>query len=133
MFKKGQKILAIDFGDKRVGLAVAAFGSIAVPLSVIENKNKLALVEDIKEVVLSEDIVAIVIGLPHSFSGDTNERLEKTEKFVSFLKQNIDIKIYTVDEQLTSKLYSKMGVSKDIDKHSATAILDTFLEQNNGN
>ncbi len=129
---KGQKILAIDFGDKRVGLALAEFGSIAVPLEIVENKSKSFLLDRIKEVVAAEYIEVIVIGLPNSFSGQTNERLEKTQKFVDFLRDNIDLKINTVDEQLTSKLYSKMGVTKDIDKHSATAILDTFLSQNNG-
>lgn len=125
------KILGIDYGDKRVGLAVAEFGSIAVPLEVVANNSKQSLLEKIKEIILAEDISIVVVGLPHSFSGEKNERLSKTQKFIDFLQNNLETNICTVDEQLTSKLYSKMGVKKDIDKHSATAILDTFLTKNN--
>lgn len=131
MITKGTKILAIDFGDKRIGLAVAEFGSIAVPLEVVENKGYRLFLEKLKEIINQENIKVLVVGLPHSFSGDTNERLEKTKDFVDFLTKNINLEIHTVDEQLTSKLYTKMGVKNDIDKHSATAILDTFLSKNN--
>lgn len=124
------KILGIDYGDKRVGLALAELGSIAVPLKVIQNKGLGGLLEEIKEIIKSEEINNIVVGLPHSFSGNSNERLEITQSFVDFLKANLEIGISTVDEQLTSKMYENMGVKKDIDKHSATAILETYLAQN---
>ena len=125
------KILGIDYGDKRVGLALAEMGSIAVPLKVVQNSGPEALLEEIREIINSEEVKSIVIGLPHSFSGNTNERLETTQAFVDFLKGSLnDIGVSTVDEQLTSTLYENMGVKKDIDKHSATAILETYLTQN---
>lgn len=129
MIKKGTKILAIDYGDKRLGLAVAEFGSIAVPLDILQNNGYEKIIAKLKDIAKQEDIKIFVVGLPNSFSGQTNERLEKTQKFVNFLKNSIEQAVYTVDEQLTSKMYSNMGVKKDIDKHSATAILDTFLTQ----
>jgi putative Holliday junction resolvase len=88
------------------------------------------LITELKQIITEENIDAIVVGLPHSLSGQTNERLQITEKFIADLKQQVDVSIETVDEQLTSKLYSKMGVTKDIDKHAATAILETWLAQN---
>lgn len=124
------KLLGIDYGDKRVGLALAEQGSIAVPFKVIENNADL--MSTLQEIVGQEDIVIIVVGLPHSLSGQPNDRLKITEQFIEELKKNVQVEIATVDEQLTSKLFEKMGVNKDIDKYAAQAILDTYLEQQNG-
>lgn len=127
---KMTKLLGIDYGDKRVGLAIAELGSIAVPYKVVKNTEKLF--EELQEIVEAENINEIIIGLPHSLSGEPNERLEITQKFIEDLGKFINLPIKEVDEQLTSKLYTQQGVTKEIDKHAATAILDTYLEQNNG-
>jgi putative holliday junction resolvase len=120
--------LGIDYGDKRVGLALAEDRGPALPFKVIENTKNL--IQDIEEIISQGNIDQLVVGLPHSFSGNENERLIITQNFIKKLEDNLKINIATVDEQLTSKLYEKMGVTKDIDKHSATAILDTYLSQN---
>ncbi|MDP2812776.1 MAG: Holliday junction resolvase RuvX [bacterium] len=127
-----QKFLGIDYGDKRVGLAIAEDGSIALPYKVLQNNNLENLLEQLKEVIQIETISLLVIGLPHSLSGQENERCKITRNFVNFLKSNLDIKIETVDEQFSSQLYQKQGVVKDIDKYAATEILDTFLAIRHG-
>ncbi|MBT4349900.1 Holliday junction resolvase RuvX [bacterium] len=119
-----KKILGIDYGDKRVGLAIAEINSMAAPYKVILNTD---LFDQLQQIINDEDIDLLVVGLPHSLSGQTNERLQITEDFIESLKQKFSLSVETVDEQLTSKLYTKMGVTKDIDKHAATAILDTWL------
>ena len=127
-----QKFLGIDYGDKRVGLAIAEDGSIALPYKVLQNNNLGNLLEQLKEVIQIETISLLVVGLPHSLSGRENERYKITRNFVNFLKSNLDIKIETVDEQFSSQLYQKQGVVKDIDKYAATEILDTFLAIRHG-
>ena len=122
------KFLGIDYGDKRVGLSLAEDKGPALPFKILQNTKKL--IQDIQEIIDQEYISEVVVGLPHSFSGQENERLIITKNFIEKLQANLEIKVATVDEQLTSKLYEKMGVTKDIDKHSATAILDTYLSQN---
>ncbi|MBT4209304.1 MAG: Holliday junction resolvase RuvX [Candidatus Komeilibacteria bacterium] len=122
------KFLGIDYGDKRVGLSLAEDKGPALPFKILQNTKKL--IQDIQEIIDQEYISEVVVGLPHSFSGQENERLIITKNFIKKLQDNLEIKVATVDEQLTSKLYEKMGVTKDIDKHSATAILDTYLSQN---
>ncbi|MFA6466905.1 MAG: Holliday junction resolvase RuvX [Patescibacteria group bacterium] len=122
------KFLGIDYGDQRVGLALAEGSGPALPFKVLKNTKRL--IEDIKDIIKQEDINNIVVGLPHSFSGQENERLIITKNFIKDLQKVLDINVATVDEQLTSKLYEKMGVVKDIDKHAATAILDTYLIKN---
>lgn len=130
MFIPQPKILGIDYGDKRVGLALAALDSIAAPYLILANKSFDFLLAELKKIIIAENIESVVVGLPHSLSGVANERLFLTEKFIDQLTQNLKVKVFTVDEQYTSKLYSQQGVKKDLDKYAATAILDTWLEQN---
>ena len=125
-----KKILGIDYGDKRVGLAMAEINSMAVPYKVVSNTD---LFDELQKIIIDESIDLLVVGLPHSLSGQTNERLQITEAFIESLKQKFSLDIETVDEQLTSKLYTKMGVTNDIDKHAATAILDTWLAKQKHN
>jgi len=134
MSNQRKKVLGIDYGDRRVGLAMAEVGSIAVPYKILFNKNLETLIDDLDKIIKEENISIVVAGLPHSLTGYDNERIKITENFIKLLSkyllaQNIPVK--TVDEQLTSKLFYKMGVSQEIDKHAATAILDTFLSQTN--
>lgn len=126
------KLLGIDYGDKRVGLALAEENSIALPYKVLANKGYDSLLVELQQIIDEENISRVIIGLPHSLSGQTNDRLQITEKFIDRLQKDLIIDIVRVDEQLTSKLFEKMGVSKDIDKHAAQAILDTYLKQQNG-
>ena len=123
-----KKFLGIDYGDKRVGLALAEGSGPALPFKILQNTEKL--LEEIKDIIDQEYISEIVVGLPHSFSSQENERLIITKNFIKDLQNFLNINVKTVDEQLTSKLYEKMGVTRDIDKHAATAILDTYLIRN---
>jgi len=124
-----KKYLGIDYGDQRVGLALAEEGSIALPYKILQNNSQVALIADIKKIISEEDISQIVVGLPHSLSGQTNARLQITEKFVDDLRGQLDISVATVDEQLTSVLFERQGVRKDLDKYAAAAILETYLNQ----
>ena len=126
------KYLGIDYGDKRVGLALAVPGSIALPYKVIANNNLEQLLAEIRAIIRAESISLIVVGMPHSLSGVVNQRQGITKQFIDILASQIDLPVKVVDEQLTSKLYTKQGIKTDIDKHAATAILDTFLAQNDG-
>jgi putative holliday junction resolvase len=126
------RLLGIDYGDKNIGLALGDLGGIALPYKILDNQGEDFVVSQLKEIVTAENIEVIVVGLPHSLSGKRNERLDITQKFVDLLNEKLNIKVATVDEQMTSKLYDKLGVKKDIDKHAAAAILDTYISLQNG-
>lgn len=121
------KILGIDYGDKNIGLALAESDSIAVPFKVIKNEE---VIKELKDIIKEENIELIVVGMPYNLDGTDNERTIITKKFISNLEDNLNIKVVDINEQFTSKLYEKMGIKDDIDKYSATAILDTYLEKN---
>jgi len=124
-----KKYLGIDYGDKRIGLALALENSIALPYKVLLNNNLQTLLSDLQAIIKQENIALIVVGLPHSLSGNLNQRLLVTQRFVDILRSQIEVPVATVDEQMSSKLYERQGVKKDIDKYAATAILDTYLAQ----
>ncbi len=123
-------ILGIDYGDQNIGLALAEEKSIAVPYKIIKNNNLNQVLLELKEIIKEENIELLIIGMPYGLKGNENERTDITKEFISFLKNNLEIKIKIINEQFTSKLYIKMGLKDNLDKHSATAILDTYLEQN---
>ncbi len=124
------KILGIDYGDKNIGLALAEDDSIAVPYKVIKNSSLAEVLLELKELVKKEEIELLVIGMPYSLNSQENERTGITKEFISFLKDNLGLKIEIVNEQFTSQLYAKMGLKDNLDKYAATAILDTYLGQN---
>ena len=124
------KILGIDYGDRNIGLALAEHNSIAVPYKVINNSKQEEILLKLKEIIKEEEIELLIIGMPYSLNSKENERTGITKKFISFLKDNLNLKIEIINEQFTSKLYTKMGLRDNLDKYSATAILDTYLEQN---
>ena len=125
-----QRILGIDYGDKRVGLALAEIGSIALPYKVLQNNGQKELLSEIKKIILEQKIDFLVLGMPLSLSGQENERYKITGDFLDFLKANLTLPIETVNEHFSSKIYQRQNIKKDIDKHAATAILDSFLSQN---
>ena len=67
------KILGIDYGDKRTGLALAESNSMAAPYKVLTSQQQ-ELITELKQIITEENIDAIVVGLPHSLSGQTNHR-----------------------------------------------------------
>ena len=108
-----------------MGLALAELGSMAIPYKILDNSADL--LSELEKIIRQENISLIVVGLPHSLSGKNNDRLEITRNFISDLKKHFSLEVVSVDEQMTSVLYEKQGVKKDLDKYSATAILETYL------
>ncbi|MFH1192415.1 MAG: Holliday junction resolvase RuvX [bacterium] len=97
------KLLSIDYGTKRVGLAVGDTADKAViPFGVIENKGDVFVLEEIKKVCAEEDVDKIIIGVP--YHDNLKEVKEIIEKFIAYLRKNIDIEIDVADERFTSKI-----------------------------
>lgn len=122
------KLLGIDYGDRRLGLALGELGSVALPFKVLTYRSDQQIWEQLAAIVRAEQVEAVVVGWPRSLSGRANQRSRRTQAFVEQLQQKLKLPVYTVDERMTSKLYSRQGIKKDIDKHSAAAILETYLQ-----
>ena len=102
----GVKILGIDYGKKRVGLAISMPGvSFALAYKVLEigPSGIFGLIENIKEIVSQEQITSIVLGLPKQLDNKIGLAGREVMQFADELKKNIEIPIVLWDERFTSK------------------------------
>ncbi len=98
-----ERILGIDFGDRRVGLAVSdLLGITAQPIGFIVIDGANDAVFKIAPYIKEYDIKKIVLGLPKNMNGDEGERAEKTRRFGEKLKSAFDIEVHYFDERLTT-------------------------------
>ncbi len=125
--------LALDVGDKRVGMALADSDvKIAVPFGYVERGDKV--IQQLVEVILQHQVNIIVIGYPRNQSGEATRQTEATEAFVKELARiDIDATIVFQDESLTSvEAERRLGRVKDkgeIDAEAASIILQDYLEE----
>jgi putative Holliday junction resolvase len=133
------RYLAIDYGDKYTGLAVCdAAETIASPFLVIEGQKDLTT--KIADIVATEKIEAIVLGLPLNMDDSQGPQAERIFRFAERLKTILKIPIHFQDERLSSfaaegKLASAEFTikkkKKRLDAIAAAEILEAFLEQKN--
>ena len=128
------RLLAIDYGARRVGLALSdPLKMIASPYRTIINKNNTILIEEIERVIAAEDVELTIIGLPLGMAGQKTEQTKKVEEFVDKLTDR-GIIIKYEDERWSSVAAKrsmkeqniKSGYNKDLVDQTAAAI---FLQQ----
>lgn len=96
-------ILAVDYGDVRTGIAVCdKFEMLASPVCVITQRNRDALLEEIKEIAVKQKAEQIVVGLPKNMDSSLGERAEKCTEFANLLSELTGIETVMRDERLTT-------------------------------
>ncbi|MBQ8762347.1 MAG: Holliday junction resolvase RuvX [Clostridia bacterium] len=133
--------LGIDLGDARIGLALSdPLGIIASGLETYKRKNLEQDLQHIVDIIKSNNVDTIVMGLPKNMDGTEGERVEKTKEFCAKLKEVTDVKIVFMDERLTTVCAEKMLIEsnvrredrkKVIDKVAACIILQSWLDSAN--
>lgn len=138
--KNNMRILGIDYGDARTGLAITdALNITAQGLETIYNNgNDKIILKKIDELLEQYEIETIVVGYPLNMNGTKSERTEVTEKFIHKLKCKYNkMKIKLIDERLTTvaahKTMNLLDVNKNkkkniVDTISAVYILETYLK-----
>ncbi len=125
-------ILGIDYGSKRIGLALADENNqIALPYRILENKSDDVIFEEFKKIVKEKDITKIVVGLPLTMKGEFGLKAREIQKFINKMRNIIFIPIVEMDERLSSKLADTLGgeKGKNRDIGAAMIILDGYLSQ----
>ncbi len=123
------RILGIDYGDSRVGIAVTdSLGITAQGLETISHKgNDKILLKRLDEILEQYPSEIIVVGMPYNMDGTKTIRAEVTEKFIHKLKCKYNkIKIETIDERLTTVAAHKTMNFLDINKTKKRGIVDTI-------
>lgn len=136
------RVLAIDYGQKRVGLAISdRLGITAQPFKTIINESREKLIDDLAEIIEDNDITEVVVGLPLHMNGTEGERAEKSRILVAELKTELNLPVYLQDERLSSAEVEKVMLSGDLsrekrkakrDKLAASIILRTYLANRKG-
>ena len=131
------RYLAIDYGDKRTGLAVCdADEMLASPLAVLTGQPPLT--SQILEIIKREAIEAAVLGLPLNMDGSEGAQAKLIRQFARELQKHTDIPIHFYDERLTSfeaeKKLSAVDLTRKkkkkwLDAVAAAAILQSFLDE----
>jgi putative Holliday junction resolvase len=133
------RTLGIDYGEKRIGLAISdPLGIIAQSLpTLIVSKNQ-DILSEIKKLIKEYEISTIVLGLPKNMDGTLGEAGKKVMEFGKELSQNIGIKVEFWDERLSSveslktlrEEKRKIKRKKElVDKISASLILQGYLDK----
>ena len=147
------KILAIDYGRARIGLAIAdAVTRMAQPLGTLERINRNEDMRRLRELAREHAVKLIVVGLPLRLDGTRSEMAEEASRFAERVRKQIGVPVEMVDERLTSweaeRLMEEVGgrvlhkespvtgrkIRKDpgkltVDSVAAAVILKEYLER----
>ena len=129
--KNNMRILGIDYGEARVGIAITdALNITAQGLETVQrngtDKTVLKRLDEIFE-KYNNEIDTIVVGMPLHMNGDVSQRAIETQKFIHKLKCKYNkIKIETVDERLTTVEAHRTMNFLDVNKHKKKDIVDTI-------
>ena len=132
------RVMGLDYGDVRIGIALSDVTRFLA--SGFENYTRVNLEKDcqhIAEIISSNNVKVVVLGLPLNMDGSEGVRVEKTKEFAEELKKYTSVDIDFLDERLTSVSAEKILISADVsrkkrkqvlDKLSATIILQDYLD-----
>ena len=123
------RILGIDYGDVRTGIAITdPLGITAQGLKTINNQNSdKILLREIEEIVNEYNVEKIVIGMPLNLRGEKTVRAEKTEKFIHKLNCKFGkMPVEKIDERLTTVQAHKTMNFLDVNKKNKKNIVDTI-------
>ena len=129
------RILALDVGDARIGLALSdPLGILARPFKILTRQNSLRDIEDILDIVRANNVERIIVGLPVNMDGTSGGQVDKVREFVKELQKHTPLPTEFKDERLTTVeaknlLQSSRKTTRNLryDAHAAALILQSYL------
>jgi len=131
------RILALDHGTKRVGLALSdELQTIAQPLGFFSPKPMADFLAHIRKVINEKSVEEIIVGMPRNMDGSYGPSAEKVQRFLAILQKEISLPIKTWDERLTSAQANRALVDADVrrsdrkektDAVAAAILLQSYL------
>ena len=132
------RVLGLDYGERRIGLALSdPLGIIARPLTIIDRKKIVDHISRISEIVSEKKVTSIVVGLPITLKGHYSKQTDIVLAFIEQLKSDLQIPIMAIDERLSSVAAKKSlqaqaiktGHEKGlVDETAAAIILQEYLD-----
>jgi len=131
------RILAVDWGERRVGLAVSdPTGTIASSLETLVVRGEAEAITRVVQIAREEEVASMVVGLPLLLSGEKGEAALHAERFAAKLQQASGLPVQLYDERFTSAMASRRmherGESPSrskgrVDAGAAVALLESWL------
>lgn len=119
------KVLALDFGSARTGVAVSdPTGAIARPLCVVGRAD----IDEIVTIARDQQVSEIVVGHPLTLRGDRGEQARLTERFAAKLRKAVDVPVVLFDERFTTDLAQQTPSDTAEDARAAAHLLSSYLE-----
>ncbi|MDP6935997.1 MAG: Holliday junction resolvase RuvX [Candidatus Marinimicrobia bacterium] len=132
------RYLGVDYGERRIGLALSdPLGIIAKPFTIIDSQKESHPQNKIAAIASENEVIGIVVGIPYTLKGTESPQTIKVQNFIESLKQSTNTKIIGVDERLSSvsaeKALIEQGVKTGhnkgrIDETAAAIILQEYLD-----
>ena len=132
------RILALDHGTKRIGVAVSdETKTIAQPLEYILADPFAEFLERLKKLLAEKQVDFILVGMPRNMDGSYGPATQKVEAFIAVLKTAVTVPIKTWDERLTSTMANRVliqgNVRRDkrkqkVDAMAAAILLQSYLD-----
>jgi putative holliday junction resolvase len=121
------KVLALDFGSARTGVAVSdPTGTLARPVTIVARAATDAGFAELLKVIAAEEPELVVVGMPLTLRGTEGEQAKETATFVERLRAAVGIPVETYDERFTSVL------AGGDDARAAAHLLSSYLERLGG-
>jgi putative Holliday junction resolvase len=135
------RILGVDFGLKRVGLAISdETGTVAVPIDYIEGSSDEGVSRAVVEVATGRGASKVVVGVPLRMNGQTSQQTERTLRFITALGRATTLPVERWDERLTTAQAERALLEgnvrrkerkQKIDSMAAQIMLQSYLDAHN--
>lgn len=132
------KILGLDWGSKRIGIAISdRGGNVALGRPSRYREDLESDLDYLEDLVTAEDVSLVVVGMPFHMNGEEGESAENVREFKRALEKRLQVSVDTIDERLTSSEAERVMIQSDLrreerkekrDKVAATLILQRYLD-----
>lgn len=129
-FKTGlpvrKAVLGIDYGSKRMGLAVSDLScTIATPYKILYRREISADMAELRKIMAEKEIGAVVMGLPLQMNGEEGEIAAEVRKFAAILEENFKFPVLLWDERLSSSAMENFLIKEaDLSRTKRAKVLD---------
>ena len=141
MLEKTERIMALDVGEKRIGVAVSdPLGITAQGIGVIERQNRTRDLDALRLLIDEHGVTSLLLGLPRNMNGTLGEKAREVQEFGELLAQELGMPVEYQDERLSTRAGRTHAADvrrsrrrRVIDKLAAVYILQGYLDRKAGN
>ena len=122
------KVMALDFGPARTGVAVSdPTGTIARPVGVVERAHTDNGIAEVVALVRAEAVEQVIVGLPLTLRGERGDQARASEQFAKRLRKAVEVPVVLFDERFTTDLAQQTPSDSELDARAAAHLLSSYL------